>query len=733
MPFSSYLQHDQSDCGPTCLRMIAKHYGRDFSLRFLKERCYIGHDGASLSGISNAAESVGLQSMAGQMTLQGLSKDAPLPCIVHWQQKHFIVVYKIRRNTVFAADPILGRVKYTRSEFLEGWAPNQTSERGVVLLLRPQSRFFSDIDDAESERTAGKTQTYGLKTLAGYARRHKKEFLQLAVGTAVASLLQLFFPFLTQSIVDFGILNRNLGFVYIVLIAQLALFLGRVTIEVTRNRMLLYLGSQINISLVSDFLSRLLRLPMSYFSGRNLGDILQRVNDQQRIQNFLASTTLNTIFALGNSIVLGAVLAAYSPRMFAAFAVASIVTIVWVLLFMRQARELDGKRFRQIAESQTALADIFAGMQEIKLNGAETQKRWQWERIQAKLFRTNLAVLGTTQLQQVGTVSINEIKNAVIILFAAQQTIAGRMTLGMMLATTYIIGILNGPIEQLLTLARTAQDTRLSVERLSEIQLETEENGPEQIFSSVLPRSSIRAEGLYFGYRGAEGPNVLKGLTLDIPAGRVTAIVGESGSGKTTLLKILLKLYTPSAGHISVGDMRLSSLDARAWRSHCGVVMQDGFLFSDSIGANIALGHEEIDRDRLAVVASLANIREFIDTLPLGYDTKIGESGHGLSYGQRQRVLIARALYNDPQYLFFDEATSSLDANNETAIVRNIEKYLRDKSVIVIAHRLSTVERADQIAVMDDGRVVECGTHSELIGNRGIYYNLIRKQLELGV
>lgn len=723
--FPFYKQHDAMDCGPACLRMIAKYYGRFYSLEFLREKSFISREGVSLLGISDAAELIGMRSLSVRIPFEKLRDEAPLPCIAHWRQRHFVVIHKVKRDKVYVADPAHGFLTYSKEEFLDGW--NGTGRNGgVVLLLEPSPEFYEKED-------AGSVKKMGFGYLLSHLFAYKKYVVQLVGGMIVGSLLQLIFPFLTQALVDFGIQNQNIGFVYTILTAQLMLFAGRVSVDFIRSWVLLHLGTRINISVMSEFLIKLMKLPLSFFDTKMIGDILQRIGDNNRIQNFLTSTTLSIAFSTINLVVFSVVLATYSAKVLTVFLVGSIAVSAWILIFMKKRRELDYRRFEGLSENQSTIVQLITGIQEIKLNGAEKQKRWEWERIQAKVFRVSVRSLLVNQYQQVGTLSINELKNILITFLVAKEVIDGNMTLGMMMAVTYILGQLNSPIDQLLSFVQTTQDAKISLERLGEIHSSPEEEAGEAGAMATFPEPrDISLESVSFQYGGSHSPYVLRDLSMRILAGKTTAIVGVSGSGKTTIIKLLLKIYAPTIGHIKVGDVRLINMSAKLWRHKCGVVMQDGYVFSDSIANNIGLGDERIDHDKLLRAVSIANIRDFIESLPLGYATKIGANGHGLSQGQKQRILIARAVYRNPEYIFFDEATSALDADNEEVIIGNLAEFLQGKTMVVIAHRLSTVKKADQIIVIEKGRIVEQGTHLELTEARKVYYHLVKNQLELG-
>ncbi|MCH8955782.1 peptidase domain-containing ABC transporter [candidate division KSB1 bacterium] len=726
--FPFYKQLDSMDCGPTCLRMIAKHHGKVYSLQYLRENSFISREGVSLLGISDAAENIGLRSLSVRIPYEKLEDEVPLPCIAHWNQQHFIVIHKIKKDGIHVADPAHGLLRYSKKEFLRGWTEFGTNgdSEGTLLLLEPTPAFYKKEDEGNRNKT-------GFKFLYSYLFKYKKFLSQLVLGLLLGSLLQLIFPFLTQSLVDFGITNQNIGFVYTILLAQLMLFFSRASVDLIRGWILLHIGTRVNISLISDFLIKLMKLPMAFFDAKMIGDILQRIGDHRRVETFLTSTSLNILFSMINLIVFGFVLGIYSSTIFTIFFIGSIIYVCWILIFMKKRRDLDYKRFDRLSRNQGHLIQLINGMQEIKLNGCEKQKRWQWEHIQAQLFKVNVASLSVNQFQQAGTLFINELKNIMITFIAVKEVIDGNMTLGMMLAVQYIIGQLNAPIGQLLGFMQSAQDAKLSLERLGEIHDKEDEEKPEEAQISSLPGDkSLYIDRLDFQYEGPHSEYVLKDLNLNIPGGKITAVVGVSGSGKTTLLKLLLKFYTLSRGEIKLGDLNLANFSSRAWRQKCGVVMQDGFIFSDTITRNIAMADERMNKQRLIHAARVANIQEFIESLPLGYNTKIGADGHGLSQGQRQRILIARAVYKNPEYIFFDEATNALDSTNEGIIMKNLDEFFEGKTVIIIAHRLSTVKKADQIVVLEKGRAIETGTHAELTELRGAYFNLVKDQLELG-
>jgi len=733
MAFPFYHQPDQMDCGPTCLRIIAKHYGRSISLPKLRVLSETTREGSSLKTISNAAEKIGFRTLGVKVNFEKLQKEAPLPCIVYWRQQHFVVVYKISSpkgrsgGAVYVSDPAHGLLVYTKDEFIKAWIGNNANkhtEEGIALLLEVTPKLKQAETDDEENRQ-------GFSFLFGYLSKYKKFLIQLAVGLTAGSLLQLIFPFLTQSIVDIGIQNRDINFIYLILIAQLFLFFGRVSVELIRGWILLHLSTRINVSLVSDFFIKLMKLPIAFFDSKMTGDIMQRINDHHRIEQFLTTTSLNTLFSFVNLIIFGVVLAWYDVSIFVIFFVGSALYFGWIALFLKRRKDLDYKRFSQLSAEQTKVIELISGMQEIKLHNAEQQKRWSWEYLQARLFKIKTKSLILEQTQTIGSNSINEIKNIFITILSAKLVIDGQITLGMMMAISYVIGQLNAPIQQLIGFVYSWQDAKIALERLTEIhEKEDEEIVVEEKITAFNLNENIELKNVSFRYLGSE-ELVIKGLDLTIFANKITAIVGASGSGKTTLMKMLLKFYEPSEGEIKIDNIKLSNISQYAWRSKCGSVMQEGFIFNDNIANNIAVGEEHINKEKLLRAVEIANIKEFVESLPLAYNTKIGASGIGMSTGQKQRLLIARAVYKNPEIIFFDEATSALDANNEKIIMENLNQFFKNKTAVVIAHRLSTVRNADQIVVLDKGKIIEKGTHDELINLKGSYYNLIKNQLEL--
>lgn len=730
--FTLYTQHDAMDCGPTCLRMVAAFYGKKYPLQYLRENCFISRQGVSMLGISEAAEKLGMHTIGLRIPIKRLKEDVPLPCIIHWNQNHFVVLYRIeksKKGSLFhVADPAGSKVTYTEVEFKRCWLSgrNDGEDEGVTLCLEPTPDFYnrSDEEDDKQDRRS-------MLFLFQYLRPYKKLILQLFIGLGTGSLIQLILPFLTQSIVDFGITNQNLGYIYLVLIAQMVLVVSSTSVEFIRGWILLHIGMRVNISLISDYLAKLMRLPIAYFDTKMTGDILQRINDHTRIQEFLTSTSLSTLFSIVNIIIFGLVILFYNWLIFLIFFIGSGLYIAWVWVFMKRRAVLDHKMFAQNSANQSNMVQLVGGMQEIKLNGCEQQKRWEWEHIQARIYRITVKGLALSQYQQSGGVLINQMKNAIITALVAALVIKGNITLGMMLSIQYIIGQLNSPVDQLIGFVRKYQDAKLSLDRLQEIYIKDDERPVGKTLIADIKNADIKIEHLSFRYDKLNEKPTLDDISLTIPKGKTTAIVGLSGSGKTTLLKMILGFYVPDKGKVVLGSSDISNYDKREWRKHCGTVMQDGFIFSDTIARNIAPGEEHIDEDRMQEAADTANIRDFIEELPLGYNTKIGAEGHGLSMGQKQRILIARAVYKNPDFIFMDEATNSLDANNEHLIMEKLNRFMKGRTSIVIAHRLSTVRDADNIVVLQGGKICEQGTHEELISSQGVYYTLVKNQLNV--
>lgn len=727
--FPFHKQHDSMQCGLACLQMICESFGIKYSQEALSRYCFATTEGVSLLAISEAATKIGFHSIIGQSTTEQLH-NIPLPCILYWKQNHFVVLYKVKpnQNKFYIADPAKGNLRYNRADFEQNWINTiiNGKDRGTALFLQPTPKFYEKQADDKKERRS-------FTFLFSYFKQYRRYFGQIILGLLLGCVLQLIFPFLTQAIVDVGITHRNINFILLILIGQLMLTVSRASVDFIRRWILLHISMRINISLVSDFFIKLLKLPMSFFDTKLLGDLIQRMNDHNRIEKFLTTQTLSVMFSLLSFIVFGIVLLCYNRLIFFIFLAGSICYAIWIALFLKRRKQIDYLYFEKQAKNNNKTYQFITAMQEIKLQDCEQRRRWEWEDVQAELFEANMKNLKLQQSQEAGSIFINEIKNIIIAVVAATAVINGNMTLGMMLAVQYIIGQLNAPIEQLMSFIYSLQDVKISLERINEIhEMENEESNNNSLAQFKDIDKSLNLKQVNFKYDPHSLNKILDKVDFTIPEGKVTAIVGTSGSGKTTIIKLLLGYYHVLDGKISIGETPLEKYNMKWWRRQCGVVMQDGIIFSESIARNIAVDDEDIDKEKLVKAAHIANIEEYIMRLPLKYNTLIGQDGIGLSQGQKQRILIARAVYKNPQYIFLDEATNALDTNNERVIVENLMEFYKGKTVIVVAHRLSTVKNADQIVVIDKGEIIEVGCHAELINIKGAYYNLVKNQLELG-
>lgn len=730
--FPHYTQLDSRDCGPTCLRMIAKYYGKYYTQQFLREKCFITRSGVSMLGISDGAETIGFRTRGVSLSFDQLRKDVPLPCILHWNKRHFVVCYKIKNThfgdaKIYIADPAAKKYVYNKTDFLKCWLRKSSDQdkKGLALLLIPGPDFNSIKED---EKISTKK---GLYYYLRYLTPFRSQFAQIIISMIIGSLLQLIVPFLTQAMVDVGIKDGNLDFIMLILIAQFVLFISQLSIGFIRSWILLHINSRIDISLISDYLLKLMKLPLRYFDSKNTGDILQRIGDHGRIKSFLMGSSINVVFSFFNFVIFGTILLYFSARIFAIFIVGNTLYLLWILGFMRFRRFLDIKRFNQSAKEQTTLIELIQGMQEIKMNNSEKQKRWKWERIQANLFHIAVKGLTINQIQNAGSVFFSQTTSITISYIAAKTVVEGDMTLGMMMSLTYIIGQVAAPISDFIGFAHSYQDAKISLERLNEInEKETEDDCFTSKVINLPEDRSLSLEHVSFSYNGADRNYALDDVSLKIPANKITAIVGASGSGKTTILKLLQGFYEPNNGIIKVGVHQLSNINPHLWREKIGSVMQDSYIFSDTIANNIAMDDDIYDSVKLRHAIEVANIQDFIDSLPQGIKTPIGMEGSGLSQGQRQRILIARAVYKNPEFIFLDEATNSLDASNESIIMNNLNDFYQGKTVLIVAHRLSTITNADNIVVLEKGKILEQGSHSYLLEKKGAYYNLIKNQLK---
>lgn len=724
--FPIYRQLDLVDCGPTCLRMVGKHYGKTLSLEYLRDVCFIRKTGVSLAGISDGAQAVGFRTISARVTLQILLDEAPKPLIVYWRQRHFVVVYASTRKHVFVADPAQGLVKYTHAEFLDGWTeqPKLPDEPGIALLLEPDQTFYNDPDDPK--------EGLRLSYFWNYLRPYRPYLVQIGIGVLLSALLAFIIPFITQAVVDRGIEYQDINFVNLLLAGQLTIFVCQLITNFVEQWILMHISSRINIRLISDFLTKLMRLPISFFETRNAGDILQRIDDHVIIERFLTGSSLNVVFSLFNMLVFGLVLALYNSTIFIVFTISAVAYVVWTWAFMRSRKRLNLRRFDRMADNQGLLLEIVSGITEIKLQNIENQKRWKWEQVQARLFKISVEDMKLMQIQQAGTFFIGQLKDIFITYLSAKLVIDGEITFGVMLSIQAIVGQVNAPLGSLLSFMRSAQDAKISLDRLGEVHNKEDEDPPQSDRIRQLGAwDGITFRNLSFSYGGPSTPPVVNNINLFLQRGKTTALVGASGSGKTTLMKLLLKFHEPSSGQIMIGNQNLQAIHSGWWRGQCGVVMQEGFIFSDTLRQNIIASDETPDEERLSYAINAANLPDFIQHLPRGLATKIGGEGVGLSVGQKQRILLARAIYKNPTFLFFDEATSALDANNEKIIMNNLASFTKGRTVLVIAHRLSTVRDADNIVVLHQGKIVETGTHVELVQKQGYYYTLVHNQLEL--
>jgi len=739
MAYPFYRQLDSFDCGPTCLQMVTEFYGKYYSLDFLRDECFITREGVSLLGVNQAAEKIGFRTIMAKVTLESLKEECPLPAILHWNQEHFVVLYKIKEKKYsinkqdgpqyVIADPAHGITKIKEADFLKCW---QTSEnnKGVALLLEPTAAFF----DVKDESSSNKSE---FKFLLSYLRPFKKTMLLLALCMLLSVGVTIALPYFTKGLIDKGIISKSYSFILLFAVSQLLLYISSSVLDIVQGWLLLHMNAKISLNIISDFLKKLLRLPIRFFDSKSVGDVSQRINDHHRIEGFLTSDIISTLFSMLQIVIFSFILLSYKFSLWVAFVLFSAAGIVWILLFQKKRKQLDYMRFIQNKTTQEKLFELVVGMQEIKLFGNETSKRWEWEQLQMRQYRLNIKSLKLEQYQQSGFVFFSHLKNILISFLAAVSVMNGQISLGVMLSVSFIVGQTNGPLQQLIKFFKSAQDAKLSFSRLQEVHQKDDEEKDDS--SSFKPENdedahkSVYLNNVGFQYQGPRSPFVLKNIDLIIPKGKITAIVGESGSGKTTLMKLLLGFYQPTQGEIIIGDVPLANFSPKWWRRQCGTVMQDGYIFYDTITKNIALDSNDTDYEKFEKSVKVSNVNEFVEQLPLMYNTKIGSSGMGLSGGQKQRILIARAVYKNPSYLFFDEATSSLDANNETAIMNSLDDFFIGKTVVIIAHRLSTVKNADQIIVLEKGRIVETGNHQSLTINKGKYFELVKNQLELGV
>lgn len=724
--FPFYRQLDYRDCGPTCLRMIAKYYGKTFSREFLRDKAGITRTGVNMAGIADAAEAIEMRTLGMRISLESLVDEAPTPFIVPWRQKHFVVVYKTNKTKIYVADPAQGLLEYSHQKFLEAWT-NTSDKTGFVLLLEPNADFYSQKED--------KTKNKGFSFLIPYLLPYKRIIYQLLLGLFIAITIQFLLPFLMQSVVDIGVNNNDIPFIYLVLLGQLILFVTQTVVNIFRDWLMLHINGRFHIKMISDFLFKMLKLPTNFFDTRNTGEHLQRITDHTRIQNFISSSSFSMLYSILLFVVFSLVLAFFDLQIFLVFIFGTIFYVGWTFFFLKKRAEIDFKNFDQMSQSQTSLVQIINGVKEIKVNNSQRKNRWKWEQIQISLFKTSMSGLKLAQYQSIGSNFINELKNIIITFLSATAVVNGDITLGMMLSIQYIVGQLNAPLASFIGFIQLSQDAKISLERLSQVHsIEDEDEEKSEKLKELPKQKTIFIKNLNFRYGSKSSPLVLNNLSLEIPEGKTTAIVGASGSGKTTLIKLLLKFYEPTDGYIHIGTTDLKSINNDFWRLNCGAVLQETFIFNDTIAGNISESeqNEVIDREKLKTASYISNIDEFVERLPNKFNTELGTSGIRLSGGQEQRLMIARAVYKNPSYVFFDEATSSLDANNEKNIMEKLNSFIKGKTAIIVAHRLSTVKNADNIIVLENGDIVEQGNHVNLTAQKGKYYELVKNQLELG-
>lgn len=724
--FPFVRQHDIMQCGVACLTMVCRYFGLDIELDDVGELCFTSKRGTTLLEISTAAGELGLDTIAAKLTIDELAK-CPMPCILYWDQHHFVVLYRTDGTRFFyIADPGKGLVKYSRKEFEQHWLSLSLNgeRRGIGMTLQPSSNFDANI--YHRKEMSGKGSWHLLTdSLAAY----RKPFVYIAIVMFLGSMLQMVLPFLTQSIVDVGIKEQNIGFIWLIMLGEFIIVLGKTVMDFVRRRILLHISMNINIKLVGEFFLKLLRLPMAFFDTKLLGDLLQRMNDHNRVQTFLTTQFLGMAFSVLTFIVFGIVLLVYNRLVFIVFMLGSLVYAVWVAVFLGKRKILDYELFDRQGECQNKTYQLVTSMQEIKLQNCEQRRTEEWQERQRELFDVQLKSLRLQQSQEGGAVFINELKNILVTVLSATAVINGSMTLGGMLAIQFVIGQLNSPVSQMVAFVYSLQDVKISLDRINEVHLRREEDEGCKSMDIEKTTSDIFVTNLSFKYTPNAIENILDDISINIPKGKITAIVGASGCGKTTLIKLFLGYYKLSKGMISIGNQDLMSVNMKAWRRRCGVVMQDGVIFSESIARNIAVDDGCIDYERLKKAAYIANVTDFVERFPLKYDTIIGNDGIQLSKGQKQRILIARAVYKNPDYIFLDEATNSLDATNEYEIVDKLSEFYSGRTVVVVAHRMSTIRNAEQIIVMKHGRIVEVGTHDTLLANHAYYYELVKSQI----
>ena len=727
--FRQVFQTDSMDCGAACLCMIARHYGKKYSMRFFRENAHISREGISMLGLSMAAEKVGFRTLSAKITVEQLAEQIALPCILHWDGRHYVVCHRVSgkgSDRVFhICDPAIGKIRVRGDELRSHWLSGHLGEEEVGLAMQ-----LEPAPDFREKQPEDPADGFGLLFFSRYILPHKWQLAGLLFGALVVMTMGYFLPFISQSVVDIGILGRNMDFIVLMMAMQLMISFSQTTVMFMQGWVSLHVNTVINVRLISDYLGKLARMPLPFFEVRTLGDILQRIGDHDRIKSFLMNDLTDIVFATVTFVTFSVVLGIYNWRILAIFLLGNTAYALWVVSFMHYRRELDNRVFQQSATLQNNMVQFIRGMQEIKLNNLEERKCREWESLQAGLYRLGRRGLMIGQVQQAGLLVFSTTTGIAISYMTARRVVDGEMTLGMMTSLSFILGQVSGPIGSFIGFIQRYQDARISLERLGDIHARKEGGMDEGTGRNGMPTGKdIRFRNVSFSYNGMDRDMVLKDISFTIPQGHVTAIVGRSGCGKTTLMKLMQGFYQPVHGTVEVGGTPLPDISLREWRTHLGAVMQDGYIFSDSIAGNVAVD-EDADMARVEDALEAVNMKGFVHSLPNGTDTKIGEDGLQLSQGQRQRILLARVIYKRPEYIFLDEATNSLDTKNENDIMAYIKKNLKGHTVIIVAHRLSTIRDADSIVVLENGRVAEQGVHSQLLCNKGIYYQLVQAQLD---
>ncbi|MEE1298103.1 MAG: peptidase domain-containing ABC transporter [Muribaculaceae bacterium] len=718
----AFRQLEHSDCGITCIRIIAYFYGVDIPLKFLRSICDISRVGISIRDILSATKKIGFEANAVKVSAEDILK-MPLPAILYWENKHYIVLYKIKNNKFYIADPGRGKLILDNEEFLNSWLYGNSM--GLAIVLAPKEEFYN-IDFGIKDSSESGLFKLAKKSIS----KHLKRFIAVIVLSIVVMLADMITPLIFQSTIDEGIEGKDINLVWVLCLSQFLIFIGYSLSDNVINIILTKTGLKVSIDMMNEYLSKLISFPISFFDRKVNSDFIQKIEDQNRIKNFLIDFPSSAFLTGINIVVFSAMLIYYNYIIFLILLAATFLGFLWTKTFLQKRENIDYSYFYYSSNNRNNIYELINGMQEIKINNAHNIRIAKWKETQLKINELSFKTVLLKMLVNGGNSVLSRIKDIIITGACATLVIKGNMSVGEMMTISYITGRLSSPFSYILNSLNTMQDATMSYERIDEII-----NKPLDNKSKYKEHDNIQSiifSNVSFKYPGSYSPYVLKDINITIPQGKVTAIVGCSGSGKSTLLKLMLGFYIPQKGDIYAGKYNMSDIDTDNWISRCGVVMQNGFIFSGTILENIALSDSKPDINRVKYVTNLACINEFIDTLPMGYHTKIGVTGVELSGGQKQRILIARAVYKNPSFIFLDEATNALDAKNERVIVENLNEFYKGRTVVIVAHRLSTVKNADNIIVLEGGRVAETGNHESLIAQRGAYFNLVRNQLELG-